>query len=94
MRTSQREGFNRRLETFCKPAKMAICHNSLQFMINYPKINYTNLLSWPWWSRGGGLDPIVTDFEQGRQTRQNSGGGCRFDKGGVTNFFNFYAIKI
>ena len=24
---------------------------------------------------------------QGRQTRQNSGGGCRFDKGAVTKFF-------
>ena len=31
---------------------------------------------------------------QGRQTWQNSGGGCRFDKGGLQFFKNFYAIKI
>ena len=31
---------------------------------------------------------------QGRQTRQNSGGVAHLTKGGLQNFFNFYAIKI
>ena len=32
---------------------------------------------------------------QGRQTRQNSGGGVAdWTNGGLQNFLNFYAIKI
>ena len=37
-------------------------------------------------------------FLQARQTRPNSGGVAeghpKFDKRGVANFFNFYALKI
>ena len=38
------------------------------------------------------------EADQARQTRPNSGGVAeglpRFDKGGVANFFTFYALKI
>ena len=33
-------------------------------------------------------------LNQGRQTRQNSGGVADLTKEGLQNFFDFYAIKI
>ena len=56
-----------------------VCNRTSTFFLNYVK-------------KISALGNYIV--KQGRQTRQNSGGGCRFHKGGLQNVFNFYAIKI